>query len=80
MEISDADAGTIRLVAKDYELEGIVVKAERPQVKVENGALKYDVPQLMKDKSVSNAFDVVKQIPGIIGGSDEIQLLGAGSP
>lgn len=24
MEISDADAGTIRLVAKDYELEGIV--------------------------------------------------------
>lgn len=80
MEISDADAGTIRLVAKDYELEGIVVKAERPQVKVENGALKYDVPQLMKDKSVGNAFEVVKQIPGIIGGSDEIQLLGAGSP
>lgn len=80
MEISDADAGTIRLVAKDYELEGVVVKAERPQVKVENGALKYDVPQLMEDKSVSNAFDVVKQIPGIIGGSDEIQLLGADSP
>ena len=42
--------------------------------------MKYDVPQLMKDKSVSNAFEVVKQLPGIIGGSDEIQLLGAGSP
>lgn len=80
MEISTADAGTIHLVAKDYELDGIVVKAERPQVKVENGALKYDVPQLMKDKTVSNAFEVIKQLPGIIGGSDEIQLLGAGSP
>lgn len=80
MEISAADAGSIRLVAKDNELDGIVVKAERPQVKVENGALKYDVPQLMKDKAVSNAFEVVKQLPGIIGGSDEIQLLGAGSP
>lgn len=80
MEISAADAGMIRLVAKDYELDGIVVKAERPQVKVENGALKYDVLQLMKDKTVSNAFEVIKQLPGIIGGSDEIQLLGAGSP
>ncbi len=79
-EISQADAGTIRLTAKDYELDGVVVKAERPKVKVENGALKYDVPQLMKDKSVSNAFDAVKQLPGIIGGADEIQLLGAGAP
>lgn len=79
-EISQADAGTIRLTAKDYELDGVVVKAERPKVKVENGALKYDVPQLMKDKSVSNAFEAVKQLPGIIGGTDEIQLLGAGAP
>lgn len=79
-EISTADAGTIRLTEKDYELEGVVVKAERPQVKVENGALKYDVPQLMKDKAVSNAFEVVKQIPGVIGNDDALQLLGAGSP
>lgn len=79
-EISGADAGTIRLVAKNYELDNVVVKAEHPLVKVENGALKYDVPQLMKDKAVSNAFEVVKQLPGIIGGSDEIQLLGAGYP
>ena len=55
-KISTADAGTISLTEKDYELEGVVVKAERPQVKVENGALRYDVPQLMKDKAVSNAF------------------------
>lgn len=79
-EISTAEAGTILLKEKDYELEGVVVKAERPKVKVENGALKYDVPQLMKDKAVSNAFEVVKQIPGIIGTDDNIQLLGAGSP
>lgn len=79
-EISQADAGTIRLTTKDYELDGVVVKAERPKVKVENGALKYDVPQLMKDKSVSNAFEAVKQLPGIIGDADEIQLLGAGAP
>lgn len=80
LEVSQAGVGVIRLTSRNYELDGVIVKAERPQVKVENGALKYDVPQLMKDKTVSNAFEVVKQIPGIIGGSDEIQLLGAGSP
>ncbi|MCD8269615.1 MAG: carboxypeptidase-like regulatory domain-containing protein [Parabacteroides sp.] len=80
LEVSQAGIGVIRLTSRNYELDGVIVKAERPQVKVENGALKYDVPQLMKDKTVSNAFEVVKQIPGIIGGSDEIQLLGAGSP
>ena len=37
-KISTADAGTISLTEKDYELEGVVVKAERPQVKVETGA------------------------------------------
>ena len=34
----------------------------------------------MKDKAVSNAFEVVKQIPGVIGNDDAVQLLGAGSP
>ncbi|WP_417039955.1 carboxypeptidase regulatory-like domain-containing protein, partial [Coprobacter fastidiosus] len=45
LEISGEDAGTVQLTSKNYELDGVVVKAERPQVKVENGALKYDVPQ-----------------------------------
>lgn len=42
--------------------------------------MRYDVPQLMKDKAVSNAFEVVKQIPGVISTDDAVQLLGAGSP
>lgn len=79
-DVSAANAGTICLKAKNNELEGIVVKAERPLVKVENGALKYDVPQLMRDKAVSNAFEVVTQIPGVIGTDDALQLLGVGSP
>lgn len=79
-ELSGADAGTICLNAKKYELGEVTVKAERPRVKVEDGALKYDVPQLIKDKAVSNAFEAIKQLPGIVGTSDEIQLLGAGTP
>lgn len=79
-EISTSDPGTICLKAKNYELGEVTVKSERPQVKVENGALKYNIPQLMKDKAISNAFEVVKQLPGIIGAGDAIQLIGAGSP
>lgn len=79
-EITISDAGIIRMEAKSYELEGVTVKAERPKVKVENGALKYDVPPLIRDKAVSNAFEVIKQIPGIMGTDDVIQLIGAGSP
>lgn len=78
-EISTSDVGRVQLTEKENELDGVVVKAERPQVKVENGKLKYDVPQLMKDKAVGNAFEVVKQIPGVIGTDDAVQLLGAGS-
>lgn len=37
-EITISDAGIIRMEAKSYELEGVTVKAERPKVKVENGA------------------------------------------
>lgn len=79
-EVSTADAGTIRLTSKEYELDGVVVKAERRQVKIENGALKYNVPQLMEGKAVSNAFEVIRQIPGVIGTDDAVQLLGAGEP
>lgn len=79
-EMSGTDAGTIRLNAKNYELGEVTVKAERPRVKVVDGALKYDVPQLIQDKAVTNAFEVIKQLPGIVGTSDEIQLLGAGTP
>ncbi|WP_099465659.1 outer membrane beta-barrel family protein [Parabacteroides provencensis] len=75
-EITSADAGTIILDDKDYTLGEVTVKAERPQVKIEGGKLTYDIPQLMKDKTSTNAFEVIKQLPGITGTSDDIQLVG----
>jgi len=57
-------------------LSDVVVKGERPIVKAENGKLVYDAPQLVKDKVVSNAFDVLKNIPNITGAGDDISLAG----
>lgn len=57
-------------------LSDVVVKGERPVVKAENGKLVYDAPLLIKDKVVSNAFDVIKNIPNVTGSDDDISLVG----
>lgn len=78
MDISDNEIGTIQLEEKDYKLAEVVVKGERPQVKVENGAIVYNTPQLIKNKPVSNAFEAIKELPGITGDDEKLELLGAG--
>lgn len=78
-DVSTADAGIIQLKSKDYRLGEVTVKAERPQVKVEGGKLTYDIPQLMKNKTHTNAFEVVKELPGVTGSDESVELLGAGS-
>ena len=50
---------------------------ERPQVKLEGGKLTYDVPQLMKDKTATNAFEIIKDLPGLIERNDNLELVGA---
>lgn len=78
-EISLEEVGTVTLASRDYELGEIVVKGERPVVKVENGALAYDVQQLIKDKTATSAFEAVKELPGISGTDESIELVGARS-
>ena len=58
------------------ELPEIFVKAERPLVKMTEGKLQYDIPNLMKSKPVDNAFDVLGELPGVEKKGDNISLLG----
>lgn len=76
-EITTANVGTVVLEEKDYQLAEITVKGERPQVKLEGGKLTYDVPQLMKDKTATNAFEIIKDLPGLIEQNDNLELVGA---
>ena len=76
-EITTANVGTVVLEEKDYQLAEITVKGERPQVKLEGGKLTYDVPQLMKDKTAMNAFEIIKDLPGLIERNDNLELVGA---
>ena len=76
-EITTANVGTVVLEEKDYQLAEITVKGERPQVKLEGGKLTYDVPQLMNDKTATNAFEIIKDLPGLIERNDNLELVGA---
>ena len=76
-EITTANVGTVVLEEKDYQLAEITAKGERPQVKLEGGKLTYDVPQLMKDKTATNAFEIIKDLPGLIERNDNLELVGA---
>ena len=57
-------------------LPEVFVKAERPLVKVADGKLQYDIPNLMKSKPVDNAFDILGELPGVGKNGDNISLLG----
>ena len=75
----EANVGIITLTSKDYALNEVVVKGERPLVKVESGRLTYDMPQLTANKLVTNAYEAVKQLPGVIEQNDVLTLAGRSS-
>lgn len=76
---STEGAVTIQLRERTNELGEIVIKGERPLVKAEGGKLTYDVPALIRDKTSTNAFEVIKELPGIISREENLQLAGARS-
>ncbi|WP_300728950.1 outer membrane beta-barrel family protein [uncultured Bacteroides sp.] len=73
------DARTLVLQPKEYALGEVVVKGERPLVKVEGSKLSYDMPQLTANKLVNTAYDCLKQLPGVIERDGNLTLAGAGA-
>lgn len=76
-EAGGTDAGIYALRGKDYALEEVVVKGERPIVKVEGGKLTYDLSQLTENKLVSNAYESLQQLPGVQESGGSLSLAGA---
>lgn len=78
MEVSGKEnLGVVVLSEKENLLGEIVVKGERPRVKVENGALQYDVSHIANNKVISNAYESLLQLPGINEYNGELSLAGA---
>ncbi|MDD3038733.1 outer membrane beta-barrel family protein [Bacteroides sp.] len=71
------DAGIIQLESKDYALAEVLVKAERPFVKVENGRLGYNLSVLATDKVVNNTYEALTKLPGVSENRGALTLAGA---
>lgn len=70
--------GVSDTIATQY-LKEVVVKAERPQIKSENGAMVVDLPNIVKDKPVTNILESLVYLPGVISQGGAISLVGASS-
>lgn len=55
-----------------------MITGERPVVKASQGKLVYDLPRLIRDLPVDNAYDAVKELPGVTEMNGGLQLAGQG--
>ncbi len=59
-------------------LPELVVKAEKPIVKLERGRMTYNMPNLLEKLPADNAFDAIKNIPGVVATGDALTFAGSG--
>ena len=59
-----------------HELDEVVVKGEKPLVNSKEGNLSYDLPNIVKDKPVSNIYEALAYLPGVINNNGVYELTG----
>ena len=60
------------------QLPEVLVKGERPVVKAEKGKLVYDLPRLLEKLPVNNAYEAIRELPGIVEQNGSLTLGGRG--
>ena len=78
-EYDDLAVGDILLEPLDVSLTELVVCAERPLVKVEDGRLVYNMEQLVEGKVANNAYEALTKLPGVSEKENALTLVGASS-
>ena len=59
------------------QLDEVVVKGEKPQVKGKDGIMVVDLPGIVKDKPVNNILEALGYMPGVTNNNGMIWLAGA---
>lgn len=59
------------------QLNEVVVKGEKPQVRGEDGVMIVDLPGIVKDKPVNNILEALGYLPGVTNNNGMIGLTGA---
>lgn len=78
LDVQKDKVGTIVLKEESTMLKGIVVNGERPLVKAEKGALTYDVEAMAEKSTISNAYESITRLPGVMEQNEKLTLMGAG--
>ena len=76
VERSTDDAGTIVLAEASVSVGEVVVRGERPLVKVEEGRLNYELEQIVQGHVVSNAYEALTKLPGVMERDGALTLAG----
>ena len=61
------------------ELDEVVVKGEKPQIKGQDGMMVVDLPTIVSDKPVTNILEALGYLPGVVNNNGAIGLSGASS-
>lgn len=77
-EYEGASVGIVTMQEQDYALDEVVIKGERPLVKAENGSLTYDVAAMAEKSTISNAYESITHLPGVMEQDENLSLVGAG--
>jgi len=67
----------IELTEKENALDEVVVKGEKPVVRLVDGRITYDMPLLLSGTSVSNAYESLLRLPGVREQNGLLTLAGA---
>lgn len=73
----DNNVGVIKMVSSDNQIGEVVVTAQKPYVKVEDGKFTYDTKNLIQKKIANNAWDLLNKLPGISSNGSSVSLIGA---
>lgn len=65
-----------RLDSLFQTLPEVMVTGERPIVKAQPGKLVYDLPRLISNQPIDNAYDAMKELPGVTEMNGGLQLAG----
>jgi hypothetical protein len=73
------DVGDVALTEQTGMLSEVTVKGERPVAKVSEGMLDYNLSMLVKNRPVDNAYDAIKELPGVSEKDGKLELAGSSS-
>lgn len=71
------DIGNIQIEDKNLTLSEVSVTGRRLLVRVIDGKMTYNMPQLLKDKTAVSAYEAIMELPGVQERRGKIELAGA---